>query len=213
MTMRELWNKSWEVNTTGAQVMTHTFAPLLLQSADARLIFVTSGTATLAGTDDTNMPSNVPAPKGWPKPIEPLGVSAYRSAKTGMNMMMRSVHFSHAPPGECRVCSAWKWLLVKQALTRWTCHADCALFPRAENGTGSSKEMGSRFCAHRLGFSLQTLAEVLNNLRRWVPAIQLSGEPLSRASLKVNETLMSARFFRGTVQVYKRGRREQALFG
>lgn len=85
---REAWNKSWDVNVTGTQIVTATFIPLLLQSDDPRIVFVTSGTATLEGTvaKTTSADRMVPEP-GWPKTT--MNVAAYRSAKTGLNMMMR----------------------------------------------------------------------------------------------------------------------------
>ena len=85
--MREMWNKSWDVNVTGTYILTHTFVPLLLKSLDPRLIFLTSGTSTLAGSEDASFIFNQSAPKGWPK--QGVAITAYRSSKTGMNMMMR----------------------------------------------------------------------------------------------------------------------------
>ncbi|KAK0761974.1 hypothetical protein N5P37_004774 [Trichoderma harzianum] len=85
--LREAWNKSWAVNTVGSHVVASVFTPLLLKSSDPRLIFIASGTATLHGqTKEERFTDRAPA-KGWPK--EELGWSSYRSAKTGMNMMMR----------------------------------------------------------------------------------------------------------------------------
>ena len=85
--MREMWNKSWEVNTTGTHILTHTFVPLLLKSLDPRLIFITSGTSTLAESENASIKLNQSPTKGWPK--QAYGITAYRSSKTGMNMMMR----------------------------------------------------------------------------------------------------------------------------
>ncbi|KAM0246095.1 hypothetical protein ACHAQJ_010347 [Trichoderma viride] len=85
--LREAWNKSWAVNTTGAHVVSSVFTPLLLRSTDPRLIFIASGTATLLGQANEERFTDKAPPKGWPK--TELGWSAYRSAKTGMNMMMR----------------------------------------------------------------------------------------------------------------------------
>jgi NAD(P)-dependent dehydrogenase (short-subunit alcohol dehydrogenase family) len=87
MSMREMWNKSWAVNVTSTQVITHTFVPLLLQSLDPRIIFITSGTSTLTETEGGNLPVDKAPSKGWPKKM--FAVTAYRSSKTGMNMMMR----------------------------------------------------------------------------------------------------------------------------
>ncbi|PHH86232.1 hypothetical protein CDD83_10536 [Cordyceps sp. RAO-2017] len=93
MTMRQAWNQSWNVNTVGTQVMTHTFVPLLLRSSEARLVFVTSGTASLAGSANADLPINRVPARGWPKSGPAVSnVPAYRSAKTGMNMMMREWH-------------------------------------------------------------------------------------------------------------------------
>ncbi|KAI9933591.1 hypothetical protein ASPWEDRAFT_138298 [Aspergillus wentii DTO 134E9] len=88
--VREMWNRTWNVNTTGTQILTSTFAPLLLESSDPRLLFITSGTSTLAGTEDSAIPINKVPPKGWPK--TGLSLPAYRSAKTGLNMLMREWH-------------------------------------------------------------------------------------------------------------------------
>ncbi|KAL9621342.1 MAG: hypothetical protein Q9160_004233 [Pyrenula sp. 1 TL-2023] len=85
--MRQIWNQSWNVNVTGTQILTFTFIPLLLRSSNPRLLFITSGTSTLAGTENMAIAVNHIPPKGWPK--QSLGLAAYRSSKTGMNMMMR----------------------------------------------------------------------------------------------------------------------------
>jgi NAD(P)-dependent dehydrogenase (short-subunit alcohol dehydrogenase family) len=87
MAMREVWNKSWDVNTTGTNILTHTFIPLLLQSQDPRLIFVTSGMSTMGESGNSAILMNKSPEKGWPKPG--FSVAAYRSSKAGMNMMMR----------------------------------------------------------------------------------------------------------------------------
>lgn len=68
-------------------MLTDKLIPLLLKSSDPRILFITSGTSTLAETDNLALKINQPPAKGWPK--QDHGVAAYRSAKTGMNMMMR----------------------------------------------------------------------------------------------------------------------------
>ena len=90
--MREMWNKSWDVNVTGTYILTHSLIPLLLKSSDPRILFITSGTATLAESTNLAVPVNKSPDKGWPKDIQTfngLGVPAYRAAKTGLNMMLR----------------------------------------------------------------------------------------------------------------------------
>ncbi|KAJ6789229.1 hypothetical protein PWT90_05839 [Aphanocladium album] len=90
--LRDGWNKAWDVNVTGSHVMTNTFAPLLLKSKDPRLLFLTSSTSSLVGTENADLPTNKPSNTGWPKtPIKTM-VPAYRSSKLGLNMMMREWH-------------------------------------------------------------------------------------------------------------------------
>ncbi|KAL8822583.1 MAG: hypothetical protein Q9191_006679 [Dirinaria sp. TL-2023a] len=74
--------------------MTYTFVPLLLKSRDPRLLFLASGTSSLAGSLNFGLPMNrVPAEKGWPKKeMLEAGVAnipAYRACKCGLNMVMR----------------------------------------------------------------------------------------------------------------------------
>ena len=85
MTAREAWNKAWNVNVTGAHIMTLTFLPLLMKSSDPRLIFVTSGLSSLELCADTNSPRYMIPPAGLPKPT---GFVGYTSTKAGLNMMM-----------------------------------------------------------------------------------------------------------------------------
>ena len=75
--------------------MTSTFIPLLLQSVNPRLLFITSGTSTLTGAENMTLFVDKYSPKGWPKSNidgKTYHIPAYRSSKTGMNMMMREWH-------------------------------------------------------------------------------------------------------------------------
>ncbi|KXT00007.1 hypothetical protein AC578_4857 [Pseudocercospora eumusae] len=85
MTPREAWSKTWDVNVTGAHIVTTTFLPLLLRSRDPRLLFITSGLSSL-GENSKGDPRYPPPPAGLPK--KPSMFMAYRSAKAGLNMMM-----------------------------------------------------------------------------------------------------------------------------
>lgn len=92
MSLREAWNKAWNVNVAGTYIMTHTFVPLLIKSSTPRLLFITSGTSALAETESMKGPLarlNQSPEAGWPKPAGPNPVVSYRSSKTGMNMMCR----------------------------------------------------------------------------------------------------------------------------
>lgn len=89
MTMREVWTRDYAVNTVGTQLLTNAFVPLLLASADPRLLFMASGTSSLAIAENHALPFNVLCPAGWPKEgVARNAIPAYRSAKAGMNMMM-----------------------------------------------------------------------------------------------------------------------------
>lgn len=91
LSIREAWNATWDTNVSGTQVLTTLAVPLLLKSPNPRLIFMTSGTATLTETESTATDVlkrlNSSPPAGWPK--ESGNLQAYRSAKCGLNMMMR----------------------------------------------------------------------------------------------------------------------------
>lgn len=87
-----MWNKTWNLNVACTHFMTYTFAPLLLKSSDPRLLFIASGTSSLAMSENRDFPPNMIAPAGWPKKLPVMGnMPAYRSSKAGMNMMMRYV--------------------------------------------------------------------------------------------------------------------------
>ncbi|KAI1199837.1 NAD(P)-binding protein [Nemania serpens] len=95
-TIREGFNASWNVNVTGTHILTTLAVPLLLKSSDPRLLFIASGTATLAETERNDVPAlariNSSPPAGWPKQIVGMQTTSYRSAKTGLNMIMREWH-------------------------------------------------------------------------------------------------------------------------
>ena len=82
-----MWNQTWNINTVGAQIITSVFIPLLIESSNPRLLFITSGTSTLEGSSNLALPVNRHPKKGWPK--ESFQIPAYRSSKTGLNMLMR----------------------------------------------------------------------------------------------------------------------------
>lgn len=80
-------NKTFDVNVSGAYMMTDYFLPLLLKSSDPRLIFITSGQSSLKGFSEgtIRLPPNPPA--GWPKNT-PFDNTAYRVSKTALNMAL-----------------------------------------------------------------------------------------------------------------------------
>lgn len=90
--MREAWNRCYNVNVTGTQIMTNSFIPLLLRSQDPRLLFITSGLSSLGPMGGVYTPTRMPVPAGWPKPeVHPY--RAYRASKTAMNMIMLEWHW------------------------------------------------------------------------------------------------------------------------
>ena len=92
---REAFNKSWDTNVAGTQVLTSAAAPLLLKSSDARLLFITSGTSTLtetvvsADSSEASKRINASPAAGWPKDHGFNPLTSYRSTKCGLNMLMR----------------------------------------------------------------------------------------------------------------------------
>ncbi|PRP81685.1 hypothetical protein PROFUN_01192 [Planoprotostelium fungivorum] len=85
ISVRECFNQAWDTNVTGTHILTHTFVPLLLKSSTPRLIFVTSGLSSLTEAANFSHPRSVPPPAGWPK--SGPSFTAYRSSKTGLNMV------------------------------------------------------------------------------------------------------------------------------
>lgn len=98
MSVRDAFNASWDTNVSGTHVLTTLAVPLLLKSPDPRLLFVTSGTSSMWETDPANWSDdmrlvlsriNSSPEKGWPKDKHSSPITSYRSAKAGLNMLMR----------------------------------------------------------------------------------------------------------------------------
>ena len=91
---RTLFNRTYDVNVSGTQVITAAFVPLLLASSSPRLLFLTSGLSTLQGAHDSLMPKigdEIRSTQGWPK--QGLIVNlAYRTSKAALNMVMLAWH-------------------------------------------------------------------------------------------------------------------------
>ena len=85
VSLRDCFNKAYDVNVTGANVMTYTFMPLLLKSSDPRLIFV-AGLSQISVASQKYFPTP-PLPAGWPKKVD-FETIGYRSSKTALNMVM-----------------------------------------------------------------------------------------------------------------------------
>ncbi|KAI1019329.1 hypothetical protein LB503_009137 [Fusarium chuoi] len=52
-------------------------------------MFIASGTSSLTGSESSDLPFNKQPSRGWPKALNNSNLSAYRSSKTALNMMMR----------------------------------------------------------------------------------------------------------------------------
>lgn len=98
LSIRDAFNASWDTNVSGTHVLTTLAVPLLLRSADPRLLFVTSGTSSMWETEPENWSDEMRAilsrinsspDKGWPKAKHINPITSYRSTKTGLNMLMR----------------------------------------------------------------------------------------------------------------------------
>ncbi|KAF8216816.1 putative short chain dehydrogenase [Mycena galopus ATCC 62051] len=99
VSVRELWTQNYNVNVAGAEVVTHTFMPLLLKSADPRLLFITSGLANFDTLARTYAPGPYPVavPAGWPKP--PVMSDSYRASKMATNAQMLAWHWKMQADG------------------------------------------------------------------------------------------------------------------
>jgi NAD(P)-dependent dehydrogenase (short-subunit alcohol dehydrogenase family) len=73
------------VNLAGTHVLTYTFMPLLLQSAEPRLLFV-AGLANQTVAAQKYFPTP-DLPAGWPKTVD-FETIPYRCSKTALNMLM-----------------------------------------------------------------------------------------------------------------------------
>ncbi|KAF9734775.1 hypothetical protein PMIN04_000924 [Paraphaeosphaeria minitans] len=91
--IREAFDHSYSLNVTSTHVLTNTLVPLLLKSSGPRILFVTSGMSSLdicsgGSSISPARKAGLPSiPAGWPKPPV-LSQIAYRSSKTGLNMLM-----------------------------------------------------------------------------------------------------------------------------
>ncbi|RYP17052.1 hypothetical protein DL765_004751 [Monosporascus sp. GIB2] len=85
MSLRECFNRAYDVNVAGTNVLTWRFAPLLLRSADPRLLFV-AGLSHITQAARSYFPTP-PQPSGWPKNID-FETIGYRCSKTALNMLM-----------------------------------------------------------------------------------------------------------------------------
>ena len=85
VSLRDCFNKAYDVNVTGADVMTDTFMPLLLKSSDPRLLFV-AGLSQITVASQRYFPTP-PLPAGWPKKVD-FETIGYRCSKTALNMLM-----------------------------------------------------------------------------------------------------------------------------
>ncbi|KAI3317356.1 NAD(P)-binding protein [Xylariaceae sp. AK1471] len=132
MSLREGFNASWNVNVTGTHILTTLAVPLLLKSSDPRLIFIASGTATLAETERTDVPAlariNSSPPAGWPKATIGIQTTSYRSAKTGLNMLMRE----------------WRRTLLNDGVKVWAVSPGFLATGLAGVGAERLKQMGAQ---------------------------------------------------------------------
>ncbi|KAK0643794.1 hypothetical protein B0T16DRAFT_188902 [Cercophora newfieldiana] len=95
-TLRETINLAVDINVAGTHVLTHTFVPLLLKSTQVpRLLFLTSGLSSLAGSEQAFFPPmhRVELQPGWPKEGFDLPVG-YRCSKAALNMLMLGWKFT-----------------------------------------------------------------------------------------------------------------------
>ncbi|KAI0908064.1 hypothetical protein F4823DRAFT_600750 [Ustulina deusta] len=131
MSTREGFNASWNVNVTGPHILTTLAVPLLLKSSDPRLVFIASGTASLLETERNDTPPlarlNSSPEAGWPKQTVGMATTAYRSSKTGLNMLMRE----------------WRRTLLKDGVKVWAVSPGFLATGLAGLGAERLKQMGA----------------------------------------------------------------------
>jgi len=86
ISLRDTFNKAYDVNVTGAHVTSFEFMPLLLKSSDPRLLFV-AGLSMMTQVAKGPYWPTPPLPAGWPKKVE-FETIGYRCSKTALNMLM-----------------------------------------------------------------------------------------------------------------------------
>ncbi|WWC61901.1 uncharacterized protein I303_104487 [Kwoniella dejecticola CBS 10117] len=89
LTTRQIFSKSFDVNVTGAHIVTDTFAPLLVQSRDPKLLFLGTSMASLVISQNPSLYFNQSPPSGWPKQSYKQDFWAYKSTKLALMMIMR----------------------------------------------------------------------------------------------------------------------------
>ncbi|MCJ1382770.1 hypothetical protein MMC17_005883 [Xylographa soralifera] len=88
MPLREAFARDWDVNATGAHLLTEALVPfLLIADHPSRLLFLTSGTCSLAANE--RKPPYCDVEYRAPRP---RNFASYRGCKAGLNMVMREWH-------------------------------------------------------------------------------------------------------------------------
>ncbi|KAF2964513.1 hypothetical protein GQX73_g9080 [Xylaria multiplex] len=85
VSLRDCFNKAYDLNVSGTNVVTWTFVPLLLKSDEPRILFV-AGLSQMIQAAESYFPTP-PQPAGWPKKID-FETIGYRCSKTAMSMLM-----------------------------------------------------------------------------------------------------------------------------
>lgn len=85
---RDIFNQSYDVNVTGAHLLTTALAGSLIRSSNPRLLFISSSLGSLALTEDVSSWSNQAPAAGWPKAPHAT-FAAYNNTKAAVNLLMR----------------------------------------------------------------------------------------------------------------------------
>ncbi|OAA34695.1 NAD(P)-binding domain protein [Metarhizium rileyi] len=85
---RAISNEAYNVNVAGAEVLTSLFAPLLIKSPHARLIFLSSSSSSLYGTHRSSDPAETQEMETRFSRDGLVGQKGYRCSKVAVNMCM-----------------------------------------------------------------------------------------------------------------------------
>lgn len=87
---RTAFNDMFNTNVTGTHILTETFAPLLLNSKNPRLLFLTSGLSQIQALAESPAEMDRSGPTARPPSSAPApaGPTGYRTTKVAINMIM-----------------------------------------------------------------------------------------------------------------------------
>ncbi|TQV96076.1 hypothetical protein V2A60_003479 [Cordyceps javanica] len=139
--LRASFTRAYDINVSGAHVVTWHFAPLLLAAAAPRILFLAGlSHLTLAAAQDM-FPSG-PVAAGWPKTVafETVG---YRCSKTALSMLMLD----------------WRWKLREDGVKVFSVSPGFCVTGLGNHGEDAMRAMGAARTARQGAATILSVAE------------------------------------------------------